>query len=329
MRNTRVALKIAINVLLRLVATKVQLLGKPKSRHTIDKAEVNGFGFAPLFTRNRRSVNVTPFALLVTEHAEQVMHTMMNLHAHTEAMRDSRSGQLAFGIGIFAANHLLNPIMLKINERYPEASIQVVVGPPAELRDKLKNGDIEFFVAADDPEYHDDDTLRQKLYSEKLVIACRADHPLHRQDKISCLDLINYAAITYDGNFLKRQIYPLLSSAHEFELLKRNFPAIALQHPAVAAIAQYGVFDVALHIMGTHLEKSAPVCLKDTIPDHHTAAFAKDSHPAPIVLPQRGGLSGYDPQVLERDIPFCPHNILEITACIRHTGDNCFVFGIL
>jgi len=208
-----------------------QLAGISQSALSQSIAKIERTVGLPLFTRNRRSVNVTPFALLVTEHAEQVMHTMMNLHAHTEAMRDSRSGQLAFGIGIFAANHLLNPIMLKINERYPEASIQVVVGPPAELRDKLKNGDIEFFVAADDPEYHDDDTLRQKLYSEKLVIACRADHPLHRQDKISCLDLINYAAITYDGNFLKRQIYPLLSSAHEFELLKRNFPAIALQHP--------------------------------------------------------------------------------------------------
>ncbi len=184
-----------------------------------------------LFERNRRSVNATPVAHLVAEHAEQVAHTMKSLQIHTEALRDSRTGYLTFGIGIFAANHLLNPIMLKIHERFPHAQVQVVVGPPSELQDKLRAGDIEFFLAADDPQYHDEDTVRESLYAEELVIVCRADHPLSHVEQLTYLDIINFPAITYDGSFLKRQLYPLLSSAYEFELLSRNYPAIALQQP--------------------------------------------------------------------------------------------------
>ena len=188
-----------------------------------------------LFERNRRSVSATPVALLVAEHADQVAHTMKSLQIHTDALRDSRTGYLTLGIGIFAANHLLNPIMLKIHERYPHAQVQVVVSPPSELQDKLRAGDIEFFLAADDPQYHDDDTVRDSLYTEELVIACRAEHPLNHTSPITYTDIIKYPAITYDGSFLKRQLYPLLSSAYEFELVRRNYPAIALQPPWLMA----------------------------------------------------------------------------------------------
>ena len=188
-----------------------------------------------LFERNRRAVHATPIALLVAEHAEQVAHTMKNLQIHADALLDSRSGSITFGIGIFAANHLLNPIMLKIHERFPGAQVHVDVAPPSELQDKLRAGDIEFFVAADDPQYHDDDTVREPLYSEELVILCRKDHPLNHAERITYADMIKYPAITYDGSFFKRQLYPLLSSAYEFDLLSRNYPAIALQQPWLMA----------------------------------------------------------------------------------------------
>lgn len=188
-----------------------------------------------LFERSRRTVTATSIALLIAEHAQQVASTIKHLQIQTDALRDARSGSLTFGIGIFAANHLLNPIMVKIHERYPDARVQVRVGPPSELQDKLRAGDIEFFVAADDPQFHDEDTVRDPLYSEELVLVCRSGHPLNQNDRITYLDIIKYPAITYDGSFLKRQLYPFLSSAYEFDLLSRNYPSIALQQPWLMA----------------------------------------------------------------------------------------------
>ncbi len=186
-----------------------------------------------LFVRNRRSVNATPVALLIAEQAERVIRTMKELQVQVEDMRDAREGHLRFGVGIFAANHLLNPIMSKICQRFPEAQIRVVVAPPAELIDRLRAWEIDFFVAANDPQFHDKDTLHQHLYADELVVACRPDHPLARLSNVTHLDLIRYPTVTYDGQFFKRQIWPMLASAQEFELLDRNFPAIALQNPWV------------------------------------------------------------------------------------------------
>ncbi len=186
-----------------------------------------------LFVRNRRSVNATPVALLIAEQAERVIRTMKELQAQVEDMRDAREGHLRFGVGIFAANHLLNPIMLKICQRFPEAQIRVVVAPPAELIDRLRAWEIDFFVAANDPQFRDKDTLHQHLYTDELVVACRPEHPLARLRNVTHLDLIRYPTVTYDGQFFKRQIWPKLESAQEFELLDRNFPAIALQNPWV------------------------------------------------------------------------------------------------
>lgn len=188
-----------------------------------------------LFERNRRSVTATPVALLVAEHAEQVAHTMKNLQVHIDALRDSRSGSIDFGIGIFAANHLLNPIMVKTHERFPDAEIKVTAAPVSGLRDKLRAGSIEFYLAADDPQFHDESSVREPLYSEELVVACRIGHPLNQLNQVTHADIIKYPAVTYDGTFLKRQLYPLLSSAYEFDLVNRNFPSIALQQPWLMA----------------------------------------------------------------------------------------------
>src|SRR5690606_41522331 len=42
--NARVTLKIAVDILLRLGATQMQLLGQPECRHALNQAEVGGLG---------------------------------------------------------------------------------------------------------------------------------------------------------------------------------------------------------------------------------------------------------------------------------------------
>ncbi len=47
--HTGVTLKITVDILLRLIAANMQLLGKSKRRHTVDQTEIDCFGTAAHF----------------------------------------------------------------------------------------------------------------------------------------------------------------------------------------------------------------------------------------------------------------------------------------
>jgi DNA-binding transcriptional LysR family regulator len=184
-----------------------------------------------LFDRDRRNVSATLFATLIAEQAESVMNSLEEMGSHIDALRDSREGAVAFGMGIFAANHLLNPVLTRFYELHPEIHLRATVNVVDELENQLLRGDIKFFVAAKYPKFRDATPVREHLYRDELVVALRPDHPLVEQDPISCRELIHYPTVTADGDYLRQKIYQVLTNTEEFELLNRNFPAVRLQQP--------------------------------------------------------------------------------------------------
>jgi len=184
-----------------------------------------------LFDRNRRAVSATVFAGLIAEHAESVLNSLKEMGSHIDALREAREGSVVFGMGIFAANHLLNPVLARFQAHHPDIDVRATVNIPGVLQDMLLRGDIDWFVAARDPLFRDAAPNRELLFQDRLVVACRPDHPLTSSGPVGAQALIRYPTVTYDGNYMKRQLYPLLGDTDEFELLERNIPAVVTQQP--------------------------------------------------------------------------------------------------
>jgi DNA-binding transcriptional LysR family regulator len=188
-----------------------------------------------LFDRSRRSVSGTVFSDFIAQQAEAVISTVDEMDAHIEALRDTREGTVSFGMGIFAANHLLNPVMQRFYQRYPEIHLRTTVAHIDQLQDELLRGDMDFFVGAVDPRFREGSPVREHLYKEELVVACRPEHPLVGASDVGARDLIRYPAVSYDGAYLRRQIYRHLTNTQEFELLERNVTAVMVQQPWLLA----------------------------------------------------------------------------------------------
>ena len=188
-----------------------------------------------LFKRNRRSVSPTIYADLIAERATSVINSLDDISAHIDALRDVKEGDVAFGIGIFAAGHLLEPVMSKFHDNNSDICMRTYVDHVGELQRKLINGDIELFVAGRDPQFRDHSLTRELLYKDELIVVGRREHPLSSKTPISALELIRFPVATYDGGFLQRQIYQLLEKTEEFRLLDANLPAATLQQPWMLA----------------------------------------------------------------------------------------------
>jgi DNA-binding transcriptional LysR family regulator len=194
-------------------------------------ANIEGRLGVALFVRDRRSVESTSFGRIIASQAELVLRTLEDMDRHIDAMRDSKEGEVAFGMGIFLANHLLNPVLAQFHHSYPDIHLRSSIAPVRDLEEQLTRGEIQFFVAGRDPQYRDINHQRELLYRERLVVACRPGHPLLAHAPVNGVDLVRYPAVTYDGSYLRRQLYPRLGNTREFELLERNCPAIQAQQP--------------------------------------------------------------------------------------------------
>ena len=188
-----------------------------------------------LFKRTRRSVSSTVYSQLIAGRATSIINSLNDINLHINALRGVREGEVAFGIGIFAAGHLLEPVMSKFHQNYSDIHMLTFVDHVGELQSKLISGDIDLFVAGRDPQFRDSFPLRDLLYKDELIVVGRRKHPLVSKAPISALELIHFPIATYDGGFLQRQIYQLLEKTEEFKLLDANLPAAVLQQPWILA----------------------------------------------------------------------------------------------
>ena len=186
----------------------------------------------PLFNRTRRRVAVTTYGETIARYADTVFGDLHNMQIELDGLRDAHRGSLSFGMGLFASAHLLNPVLTTFNADHPSVQLHTSVAHIKGLQDELEREEIEFYVAARDPQYSNDRHISELLYREELVAACRPDHPLAQPGGVSARELLEYPLIGYGrDDFLKRQIRPLLTSTREFNLLDTRYPAIAIQQP--------------------------------------------------------------------------------------------------
>ena len=93
-----------------------KLSGKSQSALSQSIANIEQRMGIELFKRNRRSVHPTVYAELIAERAMSIINSLDDINLHVDALRGIREGEVAFGIGIFAAGHLLEPVMSKFHQ---------------------------------------------------------------------------------------------------------------------------------------------------------------------------------------------------------------------
>ena len=189
-----------------------------------------------LLKRPRRSVSPTVYAQLIADRATEIINSLNDLNLHVDALRGVREGKVSFGIGIFIADHLLEPVMSKFHQEYSDIQMRTLVDDVGQLQNKLISGDIDLFVAGRDPQFRDSFPSRELLYKDELIIVGRPEHPLVSKAPISALELIRFPVATHSGGgYLHRQIYQLLEKTEEFKLIDANLPAAVLQQPLMLA----------------------------------------------------------------------------------------------
>lgn len=145
-----------------------------------------------LFERGR-------FGAVLTAHGEVALPHIRGLIAAEEVLKQAvtalselNSGQLTIGIGPYPAVTLINKVVARFSDQYPDIQLKIETNNWSSLKTQLIGNKIDLFIA-DIRELRDDPLLTINELPELPGVAfCRSDHPLSHQKQLTWADLLQY-----------------------------------------------------------------------------------------------------------------------------------------
>jgi LysR family transcriptional regulator, regulator of abg operon len=107
-----------------------------------------------LLARNTRGIIVTEHGLLLLERARLIVNELERAETQMEHLRDGQKGKLAIGVTPLAGMTLLPAAFAAFRSQQPDVDVTFYEHPSAQLVENLRNGHLDFAVAAimDEPE---------------------------------------------------------------------------------------------------------------------------------------------------------------------------------
>jgi LysR family transcriptional regulator of gallate degradation len=159
---------------LQRAAAKMHL-SQPAMSKSIARLEEE-YGTA-LFSRTPRGIEPTAFARELERHARRVLADIERSHGVARRMRAGKHGTVAVGAGpafIPAINEIVGGM---IAEGY-DGGFTVLQDYNDNLRRRLQLNEIDLYVAMITGREHPEDFHTELLFTDRIVCACRAGHPL-------------------------------------------------------------------------------------------------------------------------------------------------------
>jgi LysR family transcriptional regulator, hydrogen peroxide-inducible genes activator len=133
-----------------------------------------------LIERNPRRIVLTEAGRLVVERARIVLTEADNIERIARRAQDPAAGSVRIGFIPTLAAYLLPHIVPTIHARYPQLELLLVEEKTEVVLEQLRDGRLDAGVLA--LPVHDDQLVREPLFSEDFVLAVPCDHELAGTD---------------------------------------------------------------------------------------------------------------------------------------------------
>lgn len=153
----------------------------------------------PLFDRNPRGLELTPFGKAFLRHAKAIQGTFRHAIREIESMRESTCDTVLVGAGATWHNWLLPEALTRFHRTFPNVMFRIIAGLPEDLASQVRASQLDFAVAAFSRNWLEDqadpnfaDMLITPLIDDDLVIVARKDHPAMSDPGVTLQDLHRY-----------------------------------------------------------------------------------------------------------------------------------------
>lgn len=180
-------------------AARLLGLSQPALSRSIQSLET-AIGFR-LFERSRAGLHLTEAGAHYIENARGLLHDFANLQSLASELACGEAGEIAMGLGPFAASLFLPGVLLDFMSRRPEVSVTMSVQPANQLLQCLLDEELSFFVGASAFIPHNPSITSTPLVRVEPCLLARAGHPLAARERLRAEDLRQFPTLSETVSF--------------------------------------------------------------------------------------------------------------------------------
>jgi DNA-binding transcriptional LysR family regulator len=152
---------------------------------------------APLFERHARGLKPTTLGEMLIGHAKRITSEIERAQHNLDAFQKGVDQIITIGTSPATSANFVPHAIMEFLTRYPRTRVEIHESTMDSLLKKLKSGQLDVVVGRFD-NYEPEQSLRNEtLYSEKLCVIARKDHPLDGQKSLSWETLCRYDWIVW------------------------------------------------------------------------------------------------------------------------------------
>ncbi|MFC4274626.1 LysR substrate-binding domain-containing protein [Achromobacter aloeverae] len=164
----------------------------------------------PLFDRVGRQVRLTDAGRLFSRFALKALRDLEDGQLALQSLNALQSGELRVGVITTYTNSLLSGAIASFARRYPGIHLHVEDLPMRQIEGKLQDGLLDLglgFTTSDNCE----ELVNEPLFSERLMLLVRNDHPLAgrkavRKKDLSVLDIALQSRLYFSRELIERHL---------------------------------------------------------------------------------------------------------------------------
>lgn len=152
---------------------------------------------AALFERHARGLKPTPLGEMLIGHAQRISSEIERAQHNLDAFQKGVDQIISIGTSPATSANFVPQAIMEFLTHYPKTRVEIHESTMDSLLKKLKSGKLDVVVGRFD-NYQPEQSLRNEtLYSEKLCVIARQEHPLVGQKSLNWETLCQYDWIVW------------------------------------------------------------------------------------------------------------------------------------
>ena len=233
---------------LKLIARVSEVLGVTQPAVSKRIAELEKIVGAPVVTRDRNRLYLTPIGIRLAEHARQALGQIDRAAFDIEAMTSGVSGSVSVGVVSSVAPTLLPNTIALLKRSTPQANVSVSEGHFVELLPQLESGALDLVIARIWQPQELAGIDQMALFSEPIVVVAGRNHPLVQGGDVAWGDASSYPWILPQPNSIARKAVDALFAANGLSPPINTIASlsIALNLELLSAMPAFGLLPLRL-----------------------------------------------------------------------------------
>ncbi len=157
-----------------------------------------------VFSRSGKHLTrITPAGEAILQVVGDILSQVESIKKIAQEFNNEQKGDLSIATTHTQARYVLPGIINRFMERYPDVSLHMHQGTPAQISEMASDGTVDFAIATEALESHSD-LIMMPCYSWNRLVVVPKGHPLCNMRELSLEKLAEYPIVTYVKGFTGR-----------------------------------------------------------------------------------------------------------------------------